>query len=136
VRGRRAHRPGERTDRAARLPAHVGPLPRRAARGRPGRHRHPALRGPGVGRLMARRGGPAKISMLILLGLVVALGVTPAAGRAAQPPTFEPGHLTSDFPRPVSWSFAFRSDGTPQRVELLTALEGSGAVFVTIPGPD
>jgi hypothetical protein len=77
---------------------------------------------------------PAALLAVLASSLAFAL-VAPSSGRAAQPPTFEPGRLTSAFPKPVSWSFGFSSAVAPQRVELLTQLQGSDAVFVTIPGP-
>jgi hypothetical protein len=84
----------------------------------------------------SRRGAVRLGVLLAVLACSLALGfVAPSSGRAAQPPTFEPGRLTSEFPKPVSWSFGFNSDVAPQRVELLTQLQGSSVVFVTIPGP-
>jgi hypothetical protein len=84
----------------------------------------------------SRRGSVRLSVMLAVLATSLALGfVAPSAGRAAQPPTFEPGHLTSEFPKPVSWSFGFSSVVAPERVELLTQLQGSSVVFVTIPEP-
>ena len=80
---------------------------------------------------------PRFLALLGFIGSLWALGLlVPAAGRAAQPPTFEPGTLTSAFPRPVSWSFGFRSETAPQLVELLTELQGSDVVFVSIPLPN
>ena len=76
-----------------------------------------------------------RAALLTVLASSLALAVAPSSSRAAQPPTFEPGRLTSAFPRPVSWSFGFSSAVAPQRIELLTQLQSSDAVFVTIPGP-
>ena len=83
-----------------------------------------------------RRGAVRLAALVVVLACSVAMGMAaPPAGRAAQPPTFEPGRLTSAFPKPVSWSFGFSSAVAPQRVELLTQLQGRNEVFVTIPGP-
>ena len=82
---------------------------------------------------MSGRRGALPMAVLIC-SLVLAL-VAASPGRAAEPPTFEPGQLTSAFPKPVSWNFPFSSAVAPQRVELLTQLQGSDAVFVSIPGP-
>jgi hypothetical protein len=86
--------------------------------------------------VIGRRAALLLAGSLAVLASSMALGfVAPSTLRAAQPPTFEPGRLTSEFPKPVTWSFGFSSAVAPQRVELLTQLQGSDAVFVTIPGP-
>ena len=77
--------------------------------------------------------GPRAVAACVVLALVLpALGIV-APARAAQPPTFEPGTLTSAFPAPVAWRFTFRSAADPIRVELLTRLGDSDTTFVAIP---
>ena len=86
---------------------------------------------------MNGRRGTVRLAALLAVAIcsVAITLAAPSSGRAAQPPTFEPGRLTSAFPKPMAWSFGFRGAVAPQRVELLTQLQGSEAVFVTIPGP-
>jgi len=67
-----------------------------------------------------------------LAAVVGPVALAPAA-RAAQPPSFDPGTLTSDFPAPVTWRFTFRSDAAVSRVELLTRLGEGNTTFVTSP---
>jgi len=83
---------------------------------------------PRAGRRMTRP--RAALFALVLSALAL---LAPGGASGAEPPTFEPGTLTSDFPGPVSWSFTFRSAAPPLRVELLTRLPGSDQVLASPP---
>ena len=85
---------------------------------------------PHSGRVTAR----PRVAVLLALVLSALALLAPAATSGAEPPTFEPGTLTSDFPGPVSWRFTFESVAQPLRVELVTRLPGSDQVYVSPPG--
>jgi hypothetical protein len=84
---------------------------------------------------MIREAGISPIRRAALAAGAVAavLAIAPVGVRAAAPPVFEPGVLSSSFPASVSWRFTFESATKPLRIELLTRLEGTELVFVSQP---
>jgi hypothetical protein len=88
---------------------------------------------------MSRRRGPASsnaartiLATAVAMAVVAASLAGAASARATEPPTFQPGTLTSSFPEPVSWRFTFSTAADPTRVEVLTRLGNSGTAFVSV----